>query len=202
VVKQFNYVHHLLRIFPRNVLPVFPGKAKAPMDLIASDWALPALAWLFEDHFAAGRIFHVCAGAENSLTLSEMIELTTQIFEAHPDAKRWKPLQVPEMVSLAEYQEFVKEQLQKGDRLLNELLRVLDFFLPQLAFYQEFENCRTLNLLRDNGRRIPPVRDAYKKVLEYCLDTNWGQRASAAKRHGRTARGAESQLPLKVSNTH
>jgi hypothetical protein len=123
-----------------------------------------------------------------------MIELTTQIFEAHPDAKRWKPLQVPEMVSLAEYQEFVKEQLQKGDRLLNELLRVLDFFLPQLAFYQEFENQTTLNLLIDNGRRIPVIRDTYTEVLKYCLDTNWGQMARAADRNGRTPRNTQTSI--------
>ena len=187
-VTQFNYVHHLLRLFPRNVLPVFPGNPKAPMDLISSDWALPALAWLFENHFSAGQIFHLCAGAANSLTLQEMVELTTQVFEAHPQSRRWKPIRVPQMVSLAEYmvslaeyEECTKERLRNGDRLLTELLRVLNFFVPQLAFYQEFENRRTLSVLSDSDLRIPAIRETYGRVVNYCIDTHWGQHASAAR---------------------
>lgn len=176
-VKQFNFVHHLLRLFPRNVLPIIPGNPNAPMDLIPSDWVIPALACLFDKHFLPGGILHLCAGIESSLTLSEMIELTSDIFESHPQANRWKPIRVPVMVSLAEYEDFVKERLRAGDRLLKELLRVLDFFLPQLAFYQEFENQHTANLLAGSGLGFPPIRDAYANVVRYCLDTNWGQNA-------------------------
>jgi nucleoside-diphosphate-sugar epimerase len=174
-VEQFNYVHHLLRLFPRNVLPMIPGKPNAPIDLVPSNWVIPALGLLFDKHFAPGRIFHLCAGIENSLTLREMIELTTEIFDSHPQAKRWKPISVPQMVSLAQYEQFVNEQFRGSDRLLKELLRVLDFFLPQLAFCQEFENHRTANLLAGSGLAFPPIRDAYVNVVKYCLDTNWGQ---------------------------
>lgn len=178
-VKQFNYVHHLLRLFPRNVLPMIPANPSAPMDLVPCDWVVSALARLFDDHFAPGRIFHLCAGIENSLTLSEVIELTTRIFESHPQAKRWLPIRVPKMVSLAEYQEFVNERLQSGDRLLKELLRVLDFFLPQLAFFQEFDNSVTSKLLTDSDFKFPPIRETYARVVKYCLDSNWGQNARA-----------------------
>jgi len=183
-VGQFNYVHHLLRLFPRNALPMIPGKPDAPMDLVPSDWVIPALAFLFDKRFTPGGIVHLCAGTENSLTLKEMIALTTEIFESHPQANRWKPIRVPQMVSLPEYHDFVKERLSGGDRLLKELLRVLDFFLPQLAFHQEFETQHTANLLAGSGLEFPPIRDAYTKVVKYCLDTNWGQSARASQVSG------------------
>lgn len=183
-VGQFNYVHHLLRLFPRNALPMIPGKPDAPMDLVPNDWVIPALAFLFDKRFVPRGIVHLCAGTENSLTLREMIALTSEIFESHPQANRWKPIRVPQMVSLSDYQDFAKERLRGGDRLLRELLRVLDFFLPQLAFHQEFETQHTANLLAGSGLRFPPIRDTYANVVKYCLDTNWGQNDRASQVSG------------------
>src|SRR5439155_4478020 len=80
VVRQFNYVHWLIRLFPQNVLPIAPGRPDAPVDLIASDWAIPALAYLFEVAFVPGRFYHIGAGRERSLTVREMLNLTASIF--------------------------------------------------------------------------------------------------------------------------
>src|SRR5215475_12589224 len=44
-VKQFNYVHRLMRLLPQNALTVAPGHPDTPIDLVASDWATTALAF-------------------------------------------------------------------------------------------------------------------------------------------------------------
>ena len=174
-VRQFNYVHQLLKLFPRNVLPVAPGQPNAPVDLIPTDWAVSALAYLFDSSFVPGRVYQLCAGPEGSLTVREMFELTKELFESHPNGKRWLPIHVPELVSLSEYEEFVEKSRRSGDRLLNELLRVLGFFLPHLGMFQAFENRRVMEGLAVSGLQLPPMRDVYGKVVTYCLETNWGR---------------------------
>ncbi len=174
-VRQFNYVHQLLKLFPRNVLPVAPGQPNAPVDLIPTDWAVSALAYLFDSSFVPGRVYQLCAGPEGSLTVREMFELTKELFESHPNGKRWLPIHVPELVSLSEYEEFVEKSRRSGDRLLNELLRVLGFFLPHLGMFQAFENRRVMEGLAASGLQLPPMRDVYGKVVTYCLETNWGR---------------------------
>jgi hypothetical protein len=59
-VHQFNHVHRLIRLFPRNVLPIVPRLPEAPVDLIASNWTMAALAYLFERGFEPCRFYHIC----------------------------------------------------------------------------------------------------------------------------------------------
>ncbi len=173
-VRQFNHVHQLMRLFPRNhLLPVVPADPAAPVDMVAIDWIVPALAWLVDEGFAAGKVFHLCSGP--GFPVGEMIELTRGVFESHPKAERFRPIRVPRLVSLKEYEEFVGQARRTGHRLLVELTRVLSFFLPHLALHQCFENRLTLSHLAPAGIATPSVRDTYSKVLNYCLETDWGR---------------------------
>jgi nucleoside-diphosphate-sugar epimerase len=158
-VKKFNYTHQLLRLFPKNILPIAPGIPDAPVDLLAADWAADTLFDLFADRFEAGSVRHVCAGRDGALTVAEMIELAAREFPVRPP--------IPRLVSLSEYRGFVEEVNRCGDKLLKETLRVLDFFLPHLGMRQEFAV--------SHGRTPPPIREFFPKVVRYCLDSNWGR---------------------------
>jgi len=174
-VQQFNHVHRLIRLLPQNVLPVAPGQSDAPIDLVASDWVMPALAFLFESAFAPGRFYQLCAGPENSLRLGEMIDLALSAYESHRNCKKWMPIRVPDLVSLSCYEEFVEKGRQSGDRLFVELARVLGYFLPHLAIFQAFENQNTMRALAPSGLQFPSSRACFERVVRFCLDTNWGR---------------------------
>jgi nucleoside-diphosphate-sugar epimerase len=175
-VRQFNHVHQLIRLFPKNSLPIIPGLPEARMDLIASDWALPALAFIFDHAFAPGSFYHICAGPNYSLTVREMIDVMATVFESHPRAQRWLPIRPPELVPLRQYEEFVEQHRRNGDTLLNELLRALGYFLPHLGMLQAFDNRKTLNALTKSELQLPRATSYFEKVVRYCLDTNWGRR--------------------------
>jgi len=175
IVQQFNHVHRLIRLLPQNALTVAPGQPDAPIDLVASDWITTALAFLYESAFTPGRFYHLCAGPENSLRLREMIELALSAYESHPNGKKWMPIHVPDLVSLSRYEEFVEKGQQKGDRLFNELTRVLGYFLPHLAIFQAFENRHTMRALAPSGLQFPPIGACFERVVRFCLDTNWGR---------------------------
>ncbi|MBI3665712.1 MAG: SDR family oxidoreductase, partial [Acidobacteria bacterium] len=175
-VHQFNHVHQLLRVLPFNVLAVAPGDPDAPIDLIASDWAVAALGHLFEHCLVPGQVYQICAGPEASLTLREMIGLTVEVFENHPAGRSLAPIRVPELVSLQAYEKYIEQSRLAGDRLLNELLRVLGYFLPHLAIFQAFENRHAVAGLEGSGLPFPPIRSYFGKVVEYCLETDWGRR--------------------------
>ena len=178
-VRQFNYFHQLLRVFPRNLLPVAPGDPSALVDLIPTDWAITALAYLFECRFTPGRIYHICAGPEASFPLRQMIDLTLEVFESHPAARRWLPIRLPELVSLTQYEAYVELSRQGNDKLLNELLRVLGYSMPHLGMLQVFDNHNVLEELTERGIVLPPIRNYYQKVIHYCLETNWGRLANS-----------------------
>src|SRR5260370_39316371 len=74
-VRQFNYVHQLMKVLPQNVLPIVPGSSSAPIDLIPTDWAIPALAHVDRSRAQAGAVFLVLAGPDLSLGVCELIYL-------------------------------------------------------------------------------------------------------------------------------
>lgn len=172
-VEQFNYVHQVLRLLPRNVLPLAPVDPAAPIDLIPTDWAAAALAYAFDHGFTPGRVYHFCAGLEGSLSVREMIELTSEAFERHPRARRFLPLKLPEFVSLERYETWAEAARRDGDRLLNDLLQALSYFLPHLALVQVFDNANARAALAGSGLDLPQIRSYYGKVIDYCLESDW-----------------------------
>lgn len=174
-VKQFNYIHQLMRLLPRNVLPVIPGDPAAPVDLVPSDWAIGALQMLFDDAFVAGAVHQICAGPGRTMTVREVIDRTVAVFEHHDEAQRWLPLRVPELVSLDDYARFLEERARRSDALFRELVRVLNFTLPHLALPQVFENAATRGTLDGRGWTLPAMGELYDEVVAYCIETRWGQ---------------------------
>jgi len=164
-VRQFNYFHQLLRLVPRNPFPIIPGDPGAAIDLIASDWAVFALALLYESHFVPGRVYHVCSGREASMTVEEILHWTFQIF----NQGRSEPAMEPRLVSLDQFERFAIQQARKGNAPVRELLRVLREFLPHLAIPQHYDNRETLALLRRAGLELPPIRKYYPRVVASCL---------------------------------
>jgi thioester reductase-like protein len=160
-VRQFNYFHQVLKLAERNPLPMIPGDRDAPLDLIASDWVASALALLYDFHFTAGRVRHVCAGPEASMTVGEILHWTFEMLNAR---RRGQTL-APRLVSVDEFEEFARGQ----EGCHRELLRVVEGFLPQLAIPQHFQNRETLSILERAGLGLPPVREYFPRVVESCL---------------------------------
>jgi hypothetical protein len=171
-----------------------PCEPRAPVDLITTDWAGAALAYLFEFGFVPGQVYQVCAGPEASLTTGRLIDLTLDIYASHPAGRKWQPILPPRRVDLATWEEYVKQALPHADIILKELLRVLSYFIAHLALFQAFENRLTLAGLSGSGLALPPVRDCYERVVRYCLDTNWGRQVKAAT-PGQTARELPERCP-------
>ena len=175
VVRKQNCVHQLLRLFPRSHLQQAPYEPKGLVDLIASDWAADALAWLFLNRFQSGDVWHISDGPTAGFSVEEMLAETHRLFAHHPKAQRWLPIDLPRMVPLSDYEEFVERTESSGSRLAAELLRAVNSYLPQMGIPQTFENHRTRALLAPSRLEPPPVRQLYADVVRWCLDTDWGR---------------------------
>ncbi len=178
-IRRFNYVHQLIRLLPRNLLPVAPGDPTTPIDLIPTDYAADAVFYIFQNRFAPGTVCQICAGPDQSLSLSRMLQLTLDTFAAHPAGQRYLPIQVPQFVTLEEYERYAQEAAAataanqgRGNELLGQVLRGLSYFLPHLALRQEFQNAHTRRALEGSGITLPPVAEYFPKVVAYCLATS------------------------------
>jgi len=162
-VRQYNHTHQLLRFFPRSFIAVAPGDDNASIDLICSSWLHEQL----RVPFAPGRVYHLCAGPERSLPIRELMDITLSLLPH-------RPAKVPRLVSLAEYERYVAEIMGPSssakDRLLHEMLRALNTFMPHLGIPQHFEPSPEF-------APHPEPRAFVHRVVENVVRTNWGRTA-------------------------
>jgi len=166
-VRQLNYFHQVLRLAPRNLLPIIPGDSDAPLDLIAIDWAASALASLYDYQFTPNRVYQVCAGPEASMSVGEILGSTFQILNESRRAR--EHVAPPKLVGLEEFKHFAQHEARHGNAAVKQLLEVVGTFLPQLAIPQRYENRETLALLERTGLIMPSLRQYYPKVVASCL---------------------------------
>ena len=152
VVTQFNHVHQLLKLFPRRILPVVPGRPDIPVDLIAEDWTVPALWHLHQHTFASGSVAHLSAGPGAAIRLADLFAICAEVYGCPP----------PKLLPLAEFDRFMNSRL---GGLAGRLMEALGLFLPHLGRDQSFLNAQTL-------LRIPvppPTVDSFlPAIVRYC----------------------------------
>ena len=167
-VRQFNYAHQLLRLMPRQLLPAIPGDADARMDIIPSDVSAAALAHLIGRHPEPGTVWNICAGPERTWRLCEIIDAVVAGYQRHGHSVR-----APRLISPLEF----GAMLTRVSRLSQELATVTSHFLPHLALRQTFACDRTHAALDGAGIEIPHIRTYFHRVMDYCFESGWGNRA-------------------------
>lgn len=177
IVRQFNFLHQILRLLWGNLLPALPGDPDSTLDMIASDWLADALTTLFDTRFVPGETLHLCSGSDRSFTLTQLLYSTFEQFIAlYPD--RTLPA-TPELLGYEEYLAFVRETEQRGQHRLAQALGAMALFVPHQSFVKSFDNTDAQNALAGTGVTLPNIRDYHGRVVAYCLLSHWGRRPVA-----------------------
>ena len=157
--SQQNYFHNLIRLLPRaDEIREIPGDPEAPVDLIPDDWCVAALACLFQRHFRASRIHHLCAGLEQSLRAAELLELIFRIYNATAAEPVPKP-------RLKRFPAPPNCETKPKNGSEGKLKDVLSTFLPHLAICQPFDRGTTGTILTENGIELPAVNDFIARIV-------------------------------------
>lgn len=172
-VRQFNAVHRALRLLHNGFVPMVPGTPESRVDLISSDYAASAIFELFERRFVAGRTYHIAAGKRASIPLSELLEETVAAFGRFDRRWRSEGIEIPTIVSLETFRMLERSVERTSSVFLQNLVRALRDFAPQLSYPKLFDTRETDRSLRGSGIRPAPLRAYYGRVIRYCLANGW-----------------------------
>ena len=173
VVSQFNYIHHLIRILPDSILPVMPGDPDVLIDAVPANWVAAALAHLFDSRFTEGAIRHLCAGREGSMRLEDIMARTCRAIERHTSRSGGQSVRLPRLVSLAEYNEFVRNC---SDRAVRLLANMVGYNVRLMGIRQSYLTGKAQADLEDNDLVLPEMLSCLDNTVAYCLDTQWGRK--------------------------
>ena len=174
-VRQFNWLHQLLRLYSKNLLPILPGEPDLQVDLVPIDWLVEKLLYIFSEHFEPGTTYHMAAGKENSLTIHEMVGLSYRcLVRSHYFQGR--KLRVPQIIN---QETFAKFQDQYGKSHKNSRAKMLHAimgdFIWQWFLPKTFDLTNLRKALAGSSYSLPSLRDYFPRIIDYCLLSKWGR---------------------------
>ncbi|MGH9201743.1 MAG: phosphopantetheine-binding protein, partial [Vicinamibacterales bacterium] len=151
-----------------GLAPMVPGNEDSPVDFVALDHAVRAVAFLATDGFEAGATWHVCAGVD-TVPLSELLDLTLQAFLEHRPSWRNRAIERPVLVDLPTFELFCQSVDQLGDTTLRTSTAVIAHFAPQLAFPKRFDDRRCREAVARAGLSKPPSRAVWVRMVKHLI---------------------------------
>src|SRR5688572_29566939 len=161
-------IHQAVRCMYASLAPMVPGREDSPVDVIALDYAVRAVALLATGGFEAGATWHVCAGAD-TVPFGELLDLTMRTFLEHRPSWRKRAIEPPALVDLATFELFCQTVDQVGDSTLRASTAVLAGFAPQLAFPKYFDDRRCREALSRAGVKRPASRLVWSRMVKHLI---------------------------------
>jgi len=171
-VAKTGAIHEAIRFFYHSLAPMIPGTAETPVDLISSDYAVAAIGRLFCNKFESGKTFHVCAGMD-AMPLGEMLNAARECFLRNRPEWRKRAIEMPALVGLETYELFVRSVEEIGNTALQQSVRAIKYFAPQLAYPKTFDDRECASALAGSRVKRPALRDFFPRVVEYLINEKW-----------------------------
>jgi nucleoside-diphosphate-sugar epimerase len=170
-VERFGAVHYALAWLFRGLVPMLPGSAATPVDLISNELAAGAVERALARAPGGYEVYHVAAG-ERAPRLADLLALLVEEFARRRPAWRRRQIEPPRLVSEAVYTAFGESVARSGNPLFTELLAALDSFLPALRYPKIYGTARAEELW-GGPLPLPDWQTLLARVLDFCLASGW-----------------------------
>jgi len=175
-VSNFNAVHLALKLYYHNLAPFLPASEGSYVDFIPLEFAISSIYHIFCKRFLSGFTYHIVSGKENSLNVNDLINQTYEVFtEFNPGWSR-KSIEKPSLVDIPTFQLISKSANELNNKVLVQVIKSIETFAPQLLYPKEFDRSNSNTVLKEAKIEVTPLNQYYRKIVEYCLLTNWGRK--------------------------
>ena len=173
ITQSFKTLYWPLKAFVKWHWRLLPGFPETVIDVVPVDYVAAAIACLTLDERATGRCVHLCAGPAGSATLGELARFAGRFFQ------RPQPIFVNPRLFLALLRPVLLATLRgRRRRIMQEGPVYRPYFRMRLIFDTRHADA----LLTPHGIRPPHVKDYIERILKYCVESDWGQKAIEARR--------------------
>jgi nucleoside-diphosphate-sugar epimerase len=167
-VHRFGALHHLLHWISRGLVPMVPGSAATPIDVISTDVAAAWLAQAVRTDPKAVEICHVALG-ERAIPLQALLDLVIPLLDEDGRGRVRRPALVAKPV----FESFSRMVTSSGDALLARVQASAAAVLPSLLHPKTYE---TSAAERCFGGPLPHPDTAtlLSRVIEFGSVQRWG----------------------------
>jgi nucleoside-diphosphate-sugar epimerase len=169
---KLGAIHQAMGFMYHSLAPMIPGSPGNLIDLISLNYAVGSIAWLLRHRFEPGSTLHIC-GADESLTLDELLDLVIDCFHRFRPAWRKRAIAKPAVVPLETFELFVRSVEEIGEATLCRCVNAIKHFAPQMFYSKRFDDSQAQRALADSGIQRPRMRQLCSQVVRRLIETNW-----------------------------
>jgi hypothetical protein len=143
------------------------------VDLIPADFAAAAIAHLFGPAFRPNATYHVCAGADRSLRLSELLPAVAEWIEGAEPGFKAKAYPEPVAVDGKTFATFADTVELVAHVALRATVRQMRLFTEQLEYPKQFQTTSFERDLAGSALELPHARHWLGTLIEHGVRANW-----------------------------
>lgn len=175
-VCQYNAFHNTLKLLFYGLVSLIPGDRHTPLYFVTADFAVDAATSVLEQGEPGG-FYHVCHGADESMTLGGLIDTAYARFSLDADFRERRILK-PLYCDEASFRMLVDGVASFGGDVVRQGLESVVPFAPQLFSRKSFANERLREVL--DVYAAPDANELVSNTCDHLLSTRWGRRLDDA----------------------
>jgi len=167
--STFNVMYWPLKMLSRGMFRIAPADPEGVVDIVPVDYVADAVEALSADPAQRGRGFHIAAGPRNCCTVSEFLDLASEVMG----------IPRPVLVNPTVFMAFVKPMVLAvtwGKR--RQAFHKARVYLPYLSYRARFDDSQARAALEPRGITPPPVRTYFRTLVDYAIRADWGKRGA------------------------
>ena len=175
-VCQYNAFHNTLKLLFYGLVSLVPGDRDTPLYFVTTDFAVDAVTRALENGEPGG-VYHICHGAEESMSLGGLIDTAYARFSLDSDFHERRILK-PLFCDQASFRMLVDGVASFGGDVVRQGLESVVPFAAQLFSHKSFANDRLKALL--DVYAAPDATELVSNTCDHLLATRWGRRLEDA----------------------
>jgi nucleoside-diphosphate-sugar epimerase len=169
-VVQFNVVHKVWRLLYWGLLPLVPGTETVPLYLVTGDFVTESICELMR-HGADRKIYHVCHGREDAISLGQWVDLAHRLFLVD-DAFRKRRILKPLFVDETAFYRMADNASMFSQDTLRHAVQLVRPFAKQMFIDKSITNDHLRADL--SSYRTPDIQGLLGTTCAKLIATEWG----------------------------
>lgn len=174
--SSFKVMYWPLKVFSRGLIPIVPASRAGIVDMVPVDYVIAAIWELSRREDTIGGCYHLAAGPEGSTTIGAALDQAAAFFRVR------KPL----FVRTTLFERYIRPLFHlffRGKR--RKALDAGRVYVPYLSYQASFDTSNTRRALATSGITPPNVAGYFAKLMQFCVDSDWGKRSVRTSTTGR-----------------
>jgi nucleoside-diphosphate-sugar epimerase len=175
-IARFSGIYPIFRLFYEGLLAMFQGAEGQTVDLIPSDFAAAAIHHLFTEPGAAGKTYHICAGADKSFLLDEVFPAIDACLAGTDAAWCGRGQPLPLRVAVDVFQRFVDIVELTANPRFQQIIRQTRTVTQQLEVPKVYDTrAFAKGIAGRPALALPHIREWLPQIVAGAMATRWQQ---------------------------